>query len=80
MDALSVRADVEDRDKFTSNHRAVVGLAALGVPHDRLEGYPVDCSAPPAKEKVRVADLYGFYTKIKGKDEELMVVLDMGGG
>lgn len=34
----------------------------------------------PKKEKVRVAGLDGFYTKIKGKDKGLMVMLDMGDG
>ena len=33
-----------------------------------------------AKTKVRVAGLDGFYTKIKGKDKGLMVMLDMGDG
>ena len=33
-----------------------------------------------AKTKVRVAGLDGFYTKIKGKDKGLMVLLDMGDG
>lgn len=34
----------------------------------------------PRKEKVQVAGLDGFYTKIKGKDTGLMVMLDMGDG
>lgn len=34
----------------------------------------------PAKKTVRVAGLDGFYTKIKGKDKGLMVLLDMGDG
>jgi hypothetical protein len=34
----------------------------------------------PAKRKVRVAGLDGFYTKVKGKDKGLMVMLDMGDG
>lgn len=34
----------------------------------------------PAKETVRVAGLDGFYTKIKGKEKGLMVLLDMGDG
>jgi hypothetical protein len=34
----------------------------------------------PAKEKMRVAGLDGFYTKIKGKEQGLMVMLDMGDG
>ena len=34
----------------------------------------------PAKERVRVVGLDGFYTKIKGKDQGLMVMLDMGDG
>jgi hypothetical protein len=34
----------------------------------------------PVKETVRVAGLDGFYTKIKGKDKGLMVLLDMGDG
>jgi hypothetical protein len=33
-----------------------------------------------AKGKVRVAGLDGFYTKIKGKEKGLMVLLDMGDG
>jgi DNA-directed RNA polymerase subunit RPC12/RpoP len=33
-----------------------------------------------AKTKVRVAGLDGFYTKIKGKEKGLMVMLDMGDG
>ena len=34
----------------------------------------------PAKTKVRVAGLDGFYTKLKGKEKGLMVLLDMGDG
>jgi hypothetical protein len=34
----------------------------------------------PSKEKVRVAGLDGFYTKIKGKEKGLMVLLDMRDG
>lgn len=34
----------------------------------------------PRKTQVRVAGLDGFYTKIKGKDKGLMVMLDMGDG
>jgi hypothetical protein len=34
----------------------------------------------PTKEKVRVAGLDGFYTKLKGKEKGLMVLLDMGDG
>ena len=34
----------------------------------------------PAKRKVRVAGLDGFYTKVKGKDKGLMVMLDMRDG
>lgn len=34
----------------------------------------------PAKEKVRVAGLDGFYTKIKGNEKGLLVMLDMGDG
>jgi hypothetical protein len=33
-----------------------------------------------SKEKVRVAGLDGFYTKIKGKEKGLMLLLDMGDG
>lgn len=34
----------------------------------------------PAKTKLRVVGLDGFYTKIKGKEAGLMVMLDMGDG
>jgi hypothetical protein len=34
----------------------------------------------PTKEKVRVAGLDGFYTKLKGKEKGLVVLLDMGDG
>ena len=34
----------------------------------------------PAKNKVRVAGLDGFYSKVKGQDKGLMVMLDMGDG
>jgi len=34
----------------------------------------------PAKSKVRVIGLDGFYTKVKGKDKGLMLMLDMGDG
>jgi len=34
----------------------------------------------PAKSKIRVVGLDGFYTKMKGKDKGLMVMLDMGDG
>lgn len=34
----------------------------------------------PAKQKVRVVGLDGFYTKIKGKEKGVMVMLDMGDG
>ena len=34
----------------------------------------------PAKEKVRVAGLDGFYTRIKGQEKGLMVMLDMRDG
>jgi len=34
----------------------------------------------PAKTRVRVAGLDGFYTKLKGKEKGLMVLLDLGDG
>jgi len=34
----------------------------------------------PKKNKVRVAGLDGFYTRVKGKEKGLMVMLDMGDG